>query len=160
MKRLIALMVSMLFIPGTVAFAQHGHSHGKPSSKPVTLTGEVIDLTCFMQHPDNATGMDHAKCAKACVDKGLPIGFLVEDGTVYLLVGTDHEPVVAMVVDALGKKTTLNGTVIDHHGMKAFALASVPSEHAAVYTCSMHPNVRLNVPGKCPECGMSLKQVK
>lgn len=24
------------------------------------------------------------------------------------------------------------------------------------YTCTMHPNVRLDKPGKCPECGMEL----
>jgi membrane protease subunit (stomatin/prohibitin family) len=24
------------------------------------------------------------------------------------------------------------------------------------YTCTMHPNVKLDKPGKCPECGMDL----
>jgi hypothetical protein len=24
------------------------------------------------------------------------------------------------------------------------------------YTCTMHPDVKLNAPGKCPECGMDL----
>jgi Cu+-exporting ATPase len=30
------------------------------------------------------------------------------------------------------------------------------------YTCTMHPNVKLDKPGKCPECGMELvkKSVK
>jgi hypothetical protein len=30
------------------------------------------------------------------------------------------------------------------------------------YTCTMHPNVKLDKPGKCPECGMDLvkKSVK
>ncbi|MDQ2731304.1 MAG: hypothetical protein M3Y56_06570 [Armatimonadota bacterium] len=26
----------------------------------------------------------------------------------------------------------------------------------AVYTCAMHPEVRMHAPGKCPKCGMKL----
>lgn len=160
MKRVITLTASMLFVLGAAAFAQHTHSHGKPSAKPVTLTGEVIDLTCFMQHPDNAVGMDHAKCAKACINKGLPVGFRAEDGTVYLVIGTDHEPIAEMIAATAGKKSTITGTIIDHDGIKAIAISSAPSEAGVVYTCSMHPDVRMNAPGKCPECGMNLEQVK
>jgi hypothetical protein len=28
------------------------------------------------------------------------------------------------------------------------------------YTCTMHPEVRLNSPGKCPKCGMELVKTK
>lgn len=160
MKRVITLTVSMLFVFGAAAFAQrHGH-HAKPSAKPVTLTGEIIDLTCFMQHPDNAVGMDHATCAKACINKGLPIGFRAEDGTVYLVIGTDHEPIAEMIAAAAGKKSTIRGAIVDHDGIKAITISSAPSEAVAVYTCTMHPDVRLSAPGKCPECGMNLEQVK
>ena len=35
--------------------------------------------------------------------------------------------------------------------------ASAPSSPAAaVYTCTMHPEVNLPAPGKCPKCGMTL----
>jgi Cu+-exporting ATPase len=27
---------------------------------------------------------------------------------------------------------------------------------STAYTCTMHPEVRQNVPGKCPKCGMDL----
>jgi heavy metal-binding protein len=160
MKHMVILAMSLLFVSGVTAFAQHTHSHGKSGAKPVTLTGEIIDLTCFMQHPDNAVGMDHAKCAKACINKGLPVGFRAEDGTVFLLIGTDHEPIAEMVVAVAGKKSTITGTIIDHDGVKAIAISSTSSEAAAVYTCSMHPNVRLNAPGKCPECGINLERVR
>jgi len=29
-------------------------------------------------------------------------------------------------------------------------------EAAIIYTCSMHPEVRSDKPGKCPKCGMTL----
>ncbi len=160
MKRLISLATSLVFVLGVAAFAQEHDQHAKPATKPVTLTGEVIDLTCFMQHPDNATGMDHAKCAKACIAKGLPVGFRAENGTIYLVIGMDHEPIAELVAAAAGKKSTITGTIIDHDGVKAIAISSAPSEVAAMYTCSMHPNVRLSAPGKCPECGMNLEKVK
>ena len=31
------------------------------------------------------------------------------------------------------------------------------TKHATYYTCSMHPGVVMDKPGKCPECGMQLK---
>jgi hypothetical protein len=160
MKRFVALVASLFFVQTAAAFAQsHGH-HAKPATKPVSLQGEVIDLTCFMQHPDNATGMDHAKCAKACLGDGLPVGFRAEDGTIYLVIGMDHEPIAEMVAAMAGKKSTITGTVIDHDGVKAIAISSAPSEATALYTCPMHPDVRVGAPGRCPKCGMSLGAAK
>ncbi len=34
------------------------------------------------------------------------------------------------------------------------------AEMKEVYTCSMHPDVKLDKPGKCPECGMKLEKKK
>jgi len=36
------------------------------------------------------------------------------------------------------------------------SVASESSPAAAVYTCTMHPEVNLPAPGKCPKCGMTL----
>ena len=33
---------------------------------------------------------------------------------------------------------------------------SLESMSAGTYTCSMHPEVKSDKPGKCPKCGMSL----
>ena len=32
--------------------------------------------------------------------------------------------------------------------------------NATSYTCPMHPNVKQDKPGSCPECGMNLVPVK
>jgi len=127
MKRPIIFVASALLAFGATALAygQHSHEHAKGEAKTVTLTGEIIDLTCFMQHPDNSLGMEHAKCAKSCINKGLPIGFLREDGTVYLLMGDGHESIASTVADIAGKKVKIDGVVVDHHGVKAIQLVSV-----------------------------------
>ena len=37
---------------------------------------------------------------------------------------------------------------------------SEKKEAVKIYTCSMHPEVKSNKPGKCPKCGMDLIEKK
>ena len=39
---------------------------------------------------------------------------------------------------------------------KKKSVASESTPAAAIYTCTMHPEVNLPAPGKCPKCGMTL----
>ena len=32
-------------------------------------------------------------------------------------------------------------------------------KNSVYYTCPMHPEVRFDKPGKCPKCGMDLKEM-
>ena len=170
MKRI--LIPALLAVFATAAFAHEGHDHIK-NGKPVTLAGEVVDFTCYMQHPATAVGPDHAKCAKSCIAKGLPIGFLATNGTLYTVIGPEHEPVNAQVADYLGKPSTVSGTLVEHHGVKAIALTSIGAANAqaktpakasaaksnadaVTYTCEMHPEIHASAPGTCPKCGMTL----
>jgi hypothetical protein len=43
-----------------------------------TVTGEVIDITCYVRH--DSKGPKHTKCATVCADLGMPLG-LLEDET-------------------------------------------------------------------------------
>jgi hypothetical protein len=95
------------------------------NGKEVTLTGEILDMYCFMKHPDNGQGMEHAKCAQNCIKKGLPIGFKAADGTVYLITGKNHESAAAMVAEYAGMQSVLKGTVIVHDGVKSIEIASI-----------------------------------
>lgn len=54
-----------------------------------TVTGEVIDITCFVRH--DSKGPEHIKCANVCADLGMPLGIL-EDGTnaIYLILPGGH----------------------------------------------------------------------
>ena len=124
--------LAMLVAVNTTAGAQHEHKSAgssdkessDKSSKEITVEGEVIDLYCFMLHPENGQGPDHAKCAKTCIQKGLPIGFL-SDGEVYVLIGKEHESVKDLVVDFAGTKSRLKGTLVTHHGVKAIEFNAI-----------------------------------
>lgn len=123
MKRTLMLSAIALAL-ALPALGQHTH-HDDPKAKKVTLTGEVLDMTCFMTHPGTGTGPDHAKCAQSCMSKGMSAGFLAEDGTVYLLIASNHESPNAAVKEFAGKKSTITGTVHEQKGIKAIELATI-----------------------------------
>jgi hypothetical protein len=132
MKRI--LVVAMLMLVGVVSIAAAQCTPtakaATPAAKPAaeaakmaTLTGEVVDLSCYMGH--GAMGADHAKCAMSCITKGQPVGFLTTDGNLYVILGQDHKTANAQVVDFAGKKSTITGTVKEDKGLKAIELASI-----------------------------------
>lgn len=67
-----ALGLTMLLATSGVAVAHEGHDHAAKSGE---LTGEVVDITCYMDH--DSKGEKHAACAQKCIAKGLPVGLLV-----------------------------------------------------------------------------------
>lgn len=118
--------VSALLALGTVGLSVAGDKdHHDDMAKEVTLEGEVLDLYCFMMHPEDGQGPDHAKCAQSCINKGLPIGFMAKDGEVYVLIGKDHDPVADMVAQYAGMQSRLKGKMMMHHGLKAIEVASI-----------------------------------
>ena len=65
--------------------------NGKPQpGKPVTVTGEIIDMSCYLQLGKH--GEKHVSCGKKCLAAGQPIGLLAKDGSVYLLMEEEHDP--------------------------------------------------------------------
>lgn len=99
-------------------------AHADEGKKAVTLEGEVLDLYCFMNHPDTGVGAEHAKCANSCIAKGLPIGLLVE-GEVFLIIGKEHESAADLVAGLAGQPVRVTGTTVTHHGVKALEIKSI-----------------------------------
>jgi hypothetical protein len=121
MKRfLILALVAMM---GFSAIAVAGDEAKKDEAKPVTLTGEVIDMYCYMGH--KAMGAEHAKCATTCITKGIPAGFLTADGTLYIIIGKDHNPANADVAAFAGRQSMITGKVSENNGVKAIELISI-----------------------------------
>lgn len=61
-----------------------------PADEAVQLTGEVVDLSCYLHKGSKGSG--HRACAKMCAKKGLPIGLLTESGELYLLIENHDDP--------------------------------------------------------------------
>ena len=63
---------------------------------------------------------------------------------------------IALVVVAAAGSGYLLGRSAHRPGTATSGAAASPSAAQQVYTCSMHPQVRLDRPGKCPICEMPL----
>lgn len=81
----------------------------------ITVTGEVLDLTCYVDHAAN--GEKHADCARKCIASGLPVGIKAADGTVYLLVG-EHKPANAELANHAAQTITVRGKYVTRDGIK------------------------------------------
>ena len=91
--------------------------------KEVTVKGEVLDLFCYFDHA--AKGEGHAKCATACLNKGIPAGFLGADGTLYILLGGDHNAANDQVAEYAGKQSEITGLLVNQNGVKALKVKSI-----------------------------------
>jgi hypothetical protein len=120
----IAFLLSLVSAP---AFAHEGH-HGKHATEG-KLTGEVVDITCYVDH--ESRGDRHATCAQRCIDKGMPVG-LVAGGKLYLVVVSSHESPNARLSPYAGKVVTITGKQSERDGMRTIDMDDVqPVEESA-----------------------------
>jgi hypothetical protein len=63
---------------------------GKPlPGKVVTIVGEIIDYSCYLQLGKHGT--KHRDCGQKCLKNGMPIGLLTKDGKLFLLMEEEHD---------------------------------------------------------------------
>jgi len=131
MSRLASVISSTAIIAllsvGTASAEGHG-GHGAKGGT-VMLKGEVVDLHCYLSHPDTGKGPKHAKCATACINKGIPAGFLA-NGQLYLLLDKEHGPAGKKVATLPGKEVSVTGKVFDLQGMKAIQIEKIDGKSA------------------------------
>ena len=128
---LSALAAGCLLLIASAVLAHGGDEH----DHDVTLTGEILDLHCYLLHPETGHGPDHAKCANSCIDRGLPAGFLA-DGRVYVLLGPGHGSPREVVAGHAGKPVKLTGKLVEQGGVMALQVKSV--EEAAGHDHAGH----------------------
>ncbi len=166
MKKLLALLAVIVFL------ALGGRSlwaHGDDNTPDQTLTGEVVCVSCYLAH--DGEGEEHAKCAKKCFAKGMPIGLKVGD-KLYLAAGEGHESANKMLGAYAGLQVSVTGHVMEKDGMSMVEVETIvpaditsPKDSATgnvdhkTYFCSMD-GYTSDKPGKCPKCGMDLTEKK
>jgi len=121
-KSLFAVAIAAVALMGVAAHAAD-----------TTITGEPVDIACFL---GGKAGAAHATCAKACADKGQPIGIAAKgaDGkeVVYLALGGGGKAAKDLLAAHMGKQVKVTGTVAEQGGMKIITVSKV--EGAAAWT--------------------------
>lgn len=99
------------------------------SGKRAQLTGEIIDVSCYLELGKHGAG--HEACAAKCATNGQPIGLLTSAKTVYFLFPEEHHPrrdgqveIKTAMIPLMGKTVTLNGTATMVRGSRGLFLNS------------------------------------
>lgn len=116
-KLFVAFVVLLLGVGGiTVA----DPAPPKDKAKLTEVAGEVVDLRCYSSR--GARGDEHRACAIRCIESGVPVGLIADDGTLYLLVGTE---VLGKVEGKIGVPVVATGRLVERDGMNVIFVESV-----------------------------------
>lgn len=113
------------------AAALIGGSLLRADEKPadVTFTGTVVDMHCYVTR--GAHDAKHAACSNACIARGVPAGFLADDGVLYLLFGEKPLSVKDQVADLAEVPAILHGTLVVRSGVKGIQIKSIERKPAS-----------------------------
>jgi hypothetical protein len=115
-----ATCITALTISPLAVAQEHEHDGDAATSKEVT--GEVVDMMCYVDH--NAVGEKHGQsCGAKCVKNGGPVG-IVSDGKAYLVVG-EHKPMNDQLAEYCGKTVTLKGKMAERGGIAMIENAEI-----------------------------------
>lgn len=129
MKRLVPGIMMILLLGATSVWAHGGEVHDENAEKEsevqeTTLTGEVVDVFCYLSHDKEGLGKKHAKCAKKCIKGGLPVAIKVGD-KLYLASMADHTAANSALLDYAGGQVTVRGEVMEQDGQRLISISSV-----------------------------------
>jgi hypothetical protein len=117
----IGFTAALVFSPLSVLQAHEHENDGAANADGKTVTGEVVDLMCYIDH--NATGEKHAACAGKCIKGGGPVG-ITSAGKTYLIVG-QHKPMNDELAEYAGKTITVKGKVAERDGISMIENAEI-----------------------------------
>jgi hypothetical protein len=118
---LAALALFVLSVPAT---AHDGHQMAGEKAVTKTITGEVVDMGCWLGHA--ARGEKHISCATKCLAQGMPMGLLTTNGTLYLItLDHDNADPYNSLKDMAGKNATVTGALLSRSGMSAIEATTV-----------------------------------
>jgi hypothetical protein len=89
----------------------------------VTISGTVVDMHCYVTH--GIRDAAHTACSNACIARGVPAGFLADDGTLYMLFEEKPMSVKDRVAGLADVPVILKGTLSVRNGVKGIQIISI-----------------------------------
>lgn len=131
MRYLVGLVIGTMLVIGAEGVWAHTDHAGAVSEEAAensgaeqTLTGEVVDVFCYLSHGTDGLGKGHAGCAKKCIESGLPVALKVGD-QLYLAAMASHDPANNTLARFAGERVTVHGQVMEHDGQHLIAITKV-----------------------------------
>ena len=122
MRKLFAGLTVAAFVValGTPAFA-----------KTETVTGQIVDQTCYTKDMASNKGVDHKMpadtkdCAIGCAKKGAPMALLTSDGKLYQITGGLAAEMNAKIIPHISHTVAVTGNVTTKDGKMMIAADSL-----------------------------------
>ena len=123
MEKILGGLIAVLLVASPGASFAH-EEQGAGASGAQTLTGEVVDVFCYLSHGEEGLGKKHAACAKKCINSGLPVAIKVGK-MLYLASMADHTAANQKLGDLAAEQVTVRGTVMERDGQHLIAISSI-----------------------------------
>ncbi len=121
MRRIPLLALTLLICIGLI----QAQEKEKAAEKEVSVTGEVVDVACYLHQ--GARGEGHKDCAVGCAKAGGALGILAADGRLYVsLLPDDHKSGPnAILMDHVAHTVTAKGIVRSKGGVNGIMIRNV-----------------------------------
>jgi hypothetical protein len=115
---LIGLLIVTALVAGNRLFGME-----EKAAAAVTLQGTVVDMHCFVTH--GIRDAKHTACSNACIARGVPAGFLADDGKLYVLFGQKPFSVKETVAGMADVPAILTGTPVERNGIRGIQIEKI-----------------------------------
>jgi hypothetical protein len=96
----------------------------QPKGERVTVTGEVVEMWCYLEAGDR--GPAKKACATACAKAGNPVALVDDTGELFLLAGLQsHQPAQELLIDKMSERVTVSGTLVKNPEVQMIYIESV-----------------------------------
>jgi len=119
----VRLTISTLVLVVTVIVATP-KLLAQPKGERVTVTGEVVEMWCYLEAGDR--GLAKKGCATACAKAGNPIALIDAKGNLYVAAGLkSHQPAQELLLDKMSEQVTVTGTLVKNAGVQMIYIETV-----------------------------------
>ena len=123
MKRflgLLSLAAGLALVVFTIASAEETKAApekkaAETAAKSVTVSGEIVDMACYMGH--GAMGEKHKECALKCASNGMPLMMIVQGKAVLLTPDHDNPDPYNSLKTMAGSMVEVSGTLATRSGV-------------------------------------------
>src|SRR5918994_5853391 len=125
MARVLTVGIALLF-----AAAASAQEPVIKRSAPMTLTGEIVDISCYKSKGvAGGTGAAHVDCAKICIlQKDGAVGILTDGDGLYKIWGSAAQNKYAKVMPYIGQTVEITGTEVtlsNNYDVRSFDLQTI-----------------------------------